>query len=144
MSTHNIGFHGEIRKISVLFGWEKKKKKKLHQLSYTILWVIIRIEFNNGCFVNIMVCIFEAGPNMLGLASSIYGLTGECKMSHLPNPKQAGENFGIHYFWGIFLVVLEKNGSTFPLRVNMECQTVLWGKWRTSLICILLNMPREC
>ena len=28
MSTHNIFFHGEIRKISTIFVWGKKKKKK--------------------------------------------------------------------------------------------------------------------
>ena len=29
MSTHNVCFHGEIRKILVHFGWKKKKKNAL-------------------------------------------------------------------------------------------------------------------
>ena len=33
MSTHNICFHGEIRKILVLFGWKKKSASSGAKLS---------------------------------------------------------------------------------------------------------------
>ena len=48
MSTHNICFHGEIRKISMLFGWKKapylewseciKALAAIHKLQHTIFF----------------------------------------------------------------------------------------------------------
>ena len=44
MSTHNICFHGEIRKISVLFDW-----KKCLNRNYDIPWILILIYFLPAC-----------------------------------------------------------------------------------------------
>ena len=44
MSTHNICFHGEIRKISILLDWKKKTKKRKNILPRAMVFTILALN----------------------------------------------------------------------------------------------------
>ena len=47
MSTHNICFHGEIRKISVLFSKKKQQQNTLSGAVNTIMGTIASVPMSN-------------------------------------------------------------------------------------------------
>ena len=57
MSTDNICFYGEIRKISILFGWKKKNKKKsvLSAAAEPIVKIITSVRMENLIQVHTIV-----------------------------------------------------------------------------------------
>ena len=50
MSTHNICFHGEISKISTIFG--QKKHQSIPTVQITIFMIVAKRESTNNIFFN--------------------------------------------------------------------------------------------
>ena len=75
MSTHNICFRGEIRKISILFGLEKS--------ALTSAVNPLKVEFTHDCMV-----LYCTEPFIIILLSSQYDLNGPWTFKDSKGPDQ--------------------------------------------------------